>query len=147
MPGVEIQIDSRSSIEVDRQRIESLARRVLESLGIGRGELGLTFVGHEEMRELNREKMGRDSPTDVLAFPIDAGEERQGEEGVPLLLGDVVISPEVAQAQAESEGTTFEEEMCLLLIRGILHIAGSDHEKDSGEMDSLQNRLFNRLCF
>ncbi|GBE57331.1 endoribonuclease YbeY [bacterium BMS3Abin01] len=145
--GVEIQVENRSSLEVQPETVISLAEKVLGQLGVDRGELGVTFVDDREMRKLNREKMGKDRPTDVLAFPIDTGAGRTGDGEVPLLLGDIVISPEVAEAQAESEGTTFKEEMCLLLIHGILHIAGSDHEKDSGEMDQLQNRLFNQLCF
>ncbi len=145
--GVEIQVENRSTLEVERELVVTLAKKVLDQLGISRGELGITFVDDREMRKLNREKMGRDRPTDVLAFPIDADDEMAGDGEVPLLLGDIVISPEVAEAQAESEGTSFKEEMCLLLIHGILHIAGSDHEKDSGEMDTLQNRLFNQLCF
>jgi probable rRNA maturation factor len=63
-----------------------------------------------------------------------------------MLLGDVVICPEIAGAQAGAQGNTAEQELCLLLIHGVLHIVGYDHESDGGEMEKLQGQLFQEMC-
>lgn len=155
MNGVSILVDNRTRHEIDNELVKRLANRVLDKLDIASGELGVTFVDDGEMIELNREHMGRKRPTDVLAFPIESGTGREGDAGsehgdaagMPVLLGDIVICPDVAKHQAELEGTTFEQELCLLLIHGILHINGADHEVDDGDMDALQNRLYNELCY
>jgi probable rRNA maturation factor len=154
MSGVNILIENRTRHQIDDELVRLLAGRVLGKLDIARGELGVTFINDSEMIELNRKHMGRKRPTDVLAFPIEAGAgpeaaaagEAGEDTGVPVLLGDIVICPDVAKHQASLEGTTFEQELCLLMIHGILHISGADHEVDDGAMDALQNRLYNELC-
>lgn len=155
MNSVNILVDNRTRHEIDDDLVKVLANRVLDKLDIDNGELGVTFIDDGEMIELNRKHMGRERPTDVLAFPIESGAGREGEAAeesvgapdIPVLLGDLVICPDVAKHQAQLEGTTFEQELCLLLIHGILHIGGADHEIDDGEMDALQNRLYNELCY
>lgn len=154
MSGVRVLIENRTRHRIDDELVDHLADSVLEKLDIRQGELGVTFIDDGEMIELNRKHMGRERPTDVLAFPIEAatGKEQSSggwhdeEEGMPVLLGDIVICPDVAKHQASLEGTTFEQELCLLMIHGILHISGADHEIDDGTMDALQNRLYNELC-
>lgn len=94
------------------------------------GELSIAVISVEEMTEINLTYRDTEGPTDVLAFPCDdpcpVGEDE------PLTLGDVVIAPEVAEAQAAELGHTIEEELNLLLVHGILHILGYEHDSDEG---------------
>ena len=91
-----------------------LARRVLAGEGVEDGELGLAFVGPDEMRALKREHLGVDEATDVLSFPLDGRDELP--EGLPRALGDVVLCPQVAG-----------EEWRRPLVHGLLHLLGYDH--------------------
>ncbi len=108
-----------------------MAEEVLRASGVERGELGILLIDDREIEELNRRFMDREGPTDVISFPMD---ESEGDGDIPLLLGDVVISVERAQAQAIEYGVSFEEELYRLLIHGILHILGFDHERDEERM-------------
>ncbi len=98
------------------------------------------------MGEINEEHMGKIGPTDVLSFPLD-DDDYQDPEGIPTLIGDIIICPFIAGRHAELEGTTLAEELCLLVIHGTLHIIGADHEIDQGEMEALENQYYNELCF
>ena len=109
-----MEVDNRSGIEVDERAAVELARRVLRGEGIEDGELGLAFVGPEEMRGLKREHLGIDEPTDVLSFPIDGRDELP--DGVPRALGDVVLCPQVVRDAWRAP-----------LAHGLLHLLGYDH--------------------
>jgi len=111
---VTIERANRSGEEVEEDAAVEVARRVLAAEGVEDGELGLLFVGPEEMQALKREHLGVDEVTDVLSFPIDGREELS--EGVPRQLGDVVLCPQVV-ADAWSEP----------LVHGLLHLLGYDH--------------------
>lgn len=143
--GIEIVVDNRSGSDFDEARLRALASSVLGQLGIGSGELGVALVSPGEIEALNRRHLKREGVTDVIAFPLDA-DEAETASGVPRLLGDVIICPDVAEEQAGPQGNSVDEEMCLLLVHGILHIAGFDHESDSGQMEKLQGQLFQELC-
>jgi probable rRNA maturation factor len=114
--------DQTASCPVDVDRWERLAQDVLRSEG-GAGELTLTFVDRAEIAELNAEHMGKEGPTDVLSFPMDD----EPMDGVPMLLGDVVVSPAVASAQFAEHAGTYDDEIALLVVHGILHVLGHDH--------------------
>lgn len=146
MTGVQVQVDNRSTVEIDCEAVAGLAAAALERLGFASGELGILFVPPGEISELNREHLGRSGSTDVISFPIDAGDEAAAAGGPPPLLGDVVICPEVAAEQSREHGTGTAGEICLLVIHGLLHIAGYDHEADDGEMDAEQSALYSDLC-
>ena len=113
-----------SDDEVDLDRWITLARRVLAAED-ARGELTLTFVDDDEMASLNTEHMGKPEPTDVLSFPLDDVDAVY--DGVPRLLGDVVIAPGVAATQAAGHAGTYADELALLVVHGILHVLGHDH--------------------
>lgn len=99
--------------------------------------LAVRFTSDREMRRLNRTYRGRDDPTDVLSFP---GEEtRDGRH-----LGDVVISVPTARRQAEAAGHTVARELRVLLLHGVLHCLGHDHETDDGTMERLEAELSER---
>ena len=109
-----VEVDNRSGVEVDEGAAVELAGAVLRAEGIEDGELGLAFVGPEEMRELKREHLGIDEATDVLSFPIDGRDELP--EGVPRALGDVVLCPQVVG-----------DDWRWPLAHGLLHLLGYDH--------------------
>jgi probable rRNA maturation factor len=121
---LEVETANRSGQEVDEAAARELATRVLAAEGVSEGELGLAFVGHEEMRELKRVHLGIDEPTDVLSFPIDGRDEVP--DGVPRALGDVVLCPEVV-------GDAWQRP----LVHGLLHLLGYDH---GDEMDERERR-------
>ena len=108
----------------------------------GSTQLSLALVAEERMVELNTEYMGRSEPTDVLAFPIEdfaAGPAVPDPDGPPLMLGDVVICPEVVRRNAAGAGVAFEDEMALMVVHGILHLLGRDHEVDE-EAEAMEQR-------
>lgn len=102
--------------------------------------LSVCFVGERAMRSLNRRYLGRDRSTDVLSFAYP-GEAVAGRH----FLGEIVIAPGVAWQQARRWHTAPEREVCRLMIHGILHLLGYDHEADTGEMMRLQRKLMRRL--
>jgi len=115
---------------IDLDRWARLAEAVLAATGAD-GELTLTFVDGDEIASLNEQHMGKAGPTDVLAFPLD----EEPTPGVPRLLGDVVVCPEVAAAQSAEHAGTFDDEIALLVVHGILHVLGHDHaEADEAEV-------------
>ena len=111
---VSIDVENRSGAEVDEEGATALAHRVLAAEGIEDGELGLAFVGAEEMRALKRDHLGIDEATDVLSFPIDGRDELP--PGVPRALGDVVLCPQVV-------GESWRQP----LVHGLLHLLGHEH--------------------
>jgi probable rRNA maturation factor len=111
---ISVEIDNRSGVDVDEAGAVDLAGRVLRAEGIDEGELGIAFVGADEMRDLKREHLGIDEATDVLSFPLDGLAELPA--GVPRALGDVVLCPQVV-------GEDWREP----LVHGLLHLLGYDH--------------------
>jgi rRNA maturation RNase YbeY len=112
------------------------ARRLLRGLRLGKAELSLLLVSDREMRRLNRCYRGRDRTTDVLAFA-----QREGAGGAPDgLLGDVVISVDAARRQAAEQGCSPGAEGERLLIHGLLHLLGYDHERSAAEARRMQRR-------
>jgi probable rRNA maturation factor len=101
-------------MEVPEIEAVDLAREVLSTEGIREGELGIAFVGPDEIRELKREHLGIDAETDVISFPLDAREALP--DGVPRALGDVVLCPQVV-------GDEWREP----LVHGLLHLLGYEH--------------------
>ena len=140
--------DEQSDVAIQLVRWQRLALSVLGAEGVrGLAEMALLFVSEEEMRELNQTYMGKEGPTDVLAFPIDAAEAEIVLHGqplnrgpdrappdpadMPLLLGDVVVCPAVAARQAPEHAGTMDDELALLVVHGVLHVLGHDHADDA----------------
>ena len=136
-----MQIDVTSSREpepLDLGAFERLARFVLAHEEVDdSAELSVAVVSIEEMTNLNERYRGKDGPTDVLSFSCDDPCVANGDE--PITLGDVIIAPDIALAQAAEYGTTVESELDLLLAHGILHLLGYDHESDE-QAEAMQAR-------
>jgi probable rRNA maturation factor len=111
---IEVEIENRSGEAVEAAPVADLARHVLALEGIEDGELGLAFVGPDEIRRLKRDHLGVDEETDALAFPLDGADELPA--GLPRQLGDVVICPQVV-------GDAWRGP----LVHAVLHLLGYDH--------------------
>lgn len=140
--------DEQTDQPVDAPRWDSLARNVLTAQKVkGDAELSVLFVDEATIAGLNERFLGKTGPTDVLAFPLDedpdepgrwpdAGGAAPGREpleagDLPTLLGDVVICPAVAARNAPEHAGTYDDEIALLLVHGILHLLGMDHTEDA----------------
>jgi probable rRNA maturation factor len=125
-------------IKVDTRKIEQQIDKVLTSLDCNEHEISILFIGDQGIRDLNNQFRGIDRPTDVLSFP----QVLEGELEIPgaLVLGDVAISLETARSQSEEHGLSFEEELTLLLIHGILHLLGYDHEISDQEEERMRSK-------
>ncbi len=189
--------DEQSAEPVDALRWVRLARRVLDAQGVkGDTEVSLLFVDEEAIAELNQRFLGREGPTDVLAFPIDDDdvaeggrspdslgpsgpqggdsgpapfsgppgggpglghgsddrEDERGDRAVPMtdapsLLGDVVVCPAVARRNAPNHAGTYDDEIALLVVHGILHLLGMDHvdHQEATAMERRERELLHRF--
>ena len=121
--------DEQDEVAVDVDRWTPPGRRRARRPSGARGELTLTFVDRDEIAELNAEHLGKEGPTDVLSFPIDDEDDGPAAppQGIPVLLGDVVVCPAVAADQAADHAGTLDDELALLVVHGVLHVLGHDH--------------------
>src|SRR5262245_55078505 len=126
------------------RKLKKIADAVLDLVNEQQAELSLALVGDREMRNLNAEYRHKDYSTDVLSFPAESKLAFVGR-----LLGDVVISVDKAARQSKEHGRTLEQEMTTLLVHGIVHLLGYDHERSRREarvMKRLENKIYRRLC-
>ena len=142
-------LNQQQQIELDLAGFRAYARRVRSVLKLGRRDFNVCFVNDDEMARLNSLYRGKPAPTDVLSFPWE-DEEQGGPEGLEIgefagFLGDIVISVETAERNARIEGHSTEAEVRWLILHGALHLLGYDHEKDEGEMTTLELSLRERL--
>lgn len=150
--------DEQTAVPVDLERWQRLAEATLRAEGVrGLSELSVLFVSEDEITELNEEYMGKQGPTDVLAFPIDAadaeivahnqpsnrGPDRSPPDSgdMPLLLGDVVVCPAVAARQAPEHAGSLDDELALLVVHGVLHVLGHDHDEPEARLRMREREL------
>ena len=133
---VEVEIENDSGWRVDEPAAAAAVRSALAAEGVESGEVGVAFVDERRIAELNAQHRGKPSATDVLSFPIDG--RAPLPDGVPRQLGDLVVCPAVASA----EGTP----IATLLVHGVLHLVGYDHETDGGAMLVRQNELLSEVA-
>jgi probable rRNA maturation factor len=125
-------------------KIKKIALTILELVAEKNAELSLALIGNVEMKKLNAKYRKKHYATDVLSFPV--------EDIVPQetrLLGDVIISVEKAAEQAQARGHSSEQELITLLIHGVVHLLGYDHERsarDARAMGRLEKRIYRQLC-
>jgi probable rRNA maturation factor len=160
--------DEQSDQPVDLPRWRGLAEQVLTDRGVpSDSELNVLYVDEETIASLNVRFLGHEGPTDVLSFPIEdeiavprpppsgpnvlvsgPGRDGEDEDSMPTMLGDVLICPAVAARNAPEHAGTYDAELALLLVHGILHLLGLDHEDDgeAEEMEALERDLLARLA-
>jgi probable rRNA maturation factor len=132
---VHVEVENRSAHAVDEPAAAAAVADTLRAEGVTAGEVGVVLVEPGEMAALNAAHRGKDEPTDVLSFPLDGLDALP--DGLPRQLGDVVVCPE----RADAEGTP----IALLLVHGVLHLVGYDHEADNGDMLRRQNAIFEEV--
>lgn len=129
--------DEQTEFAVDGEQLVALARHVLAHQRIPADmDVGILLVEPETIAGLNAAHMDKQGPTDVLAFPID--EPGTTPPGIPAVLGDVVLCPQVAHAQAGEFGRTGPDEVRLLLVHGLLHLMGMDHADPQSEREMFE---------
>lgn len=137
-----IEIKNRTRVKINLAAIEKYAERILSTERKYAGcELSITFVGDRSMQELNEKYRGKGQPTDVLSFSM-----MDDEDAMPLeagLLGDVVIAPRQAMADAVEEKMSFDDKLRELVLHGILHLMGHDHEtpSDARKMERRREKI------
>jgi rRNA maturation RNase YbeY len=122
-------------VSIDQSRLAGLTQAILSLVGEASAALSLVLIGDRSMRRLNRQYRKRDSTTDVLAFSM-----REGPGPSSVLIGDVAISIPTAARQAGRLGRSLDEELTVLLVHGILHLCGYDHERSERDARRMQRR-------
>lgn len=129
-------LKNQTKIKVSSDKIRKIIFQIFEILSISNADLDVSFVGDLAIQKLNKKFRKKDKPTDVLSFPLyEAKEARKGN----LFLGDLVISLPTTQRQAKEYQKTFQEELYFLIVHGVLHLLGYDHEKTEREAKIMQN--------
>ncbi|MEY3347241.1 MAG: hypothetical protein RL255_122 [Actinomycetota bacterium] len=124
-----IEMVNLAASSCDQDRLVSIAEFALKKMGIHPdSELSISIVGEDEMSSLHMQWMDEPGATDVLSFPMDEMKPNSAATG-PGLLGDVVLCPDFAQAQAKVAGHSLQEELELLTVHGVLHLLGFDHRE------------------
>ena len=144
-------MSNESGVPVDAELIVSVARHALQAMRVSpAAELSIIAVTTDAMAELHERWMDEPGPTDVMSFPMDelVEESRRPDASDmgPALLGDIVLCPEFAKAQARTAGHALADELHLLTVHGVLHLLGHDHAEpdEEREMFALQNQLLTR---
>ena len=147
LPAIE---NRQWAVRLELARLERFLRRVNREMGLGPRCVFVGFVTDSEMTRLNQTFRKKAGTTDVLSFPSEtrgrpAGLRRRVKALRGSFLGDIAISPTVARRNAKTFGRTMTEEICILLLHGVLHLLGYDHEGDRGEMERVEARMRRRL--
>ena len=128
-------VNRQRRLKLDTEAWADFAARALDAIGKSKSSATIAFVSDKRIRELNRQFRGVDKATDVLSFPA---EEKFN-------LGDIAVSVDTAAVQAKENGLTLDGEIAQLIVHGLLHLSGYDHETDNGEMNRLELRLRRKL--
>jgi probable rRNA maturation factor len=144
---MKIQIDNnQNKIKIDKRRIRSITIILLKHLDCADKEISLSFVNDETMQQLNNQYRHKNQPTDVLSFSLQEGEFSNIN---PHVLGDIVISVDTAKADASQSSLSLEQEINFLIIHGLLHLLGYNHEnttkKEIRKMQKKESDLFRLL--
>ncbi|MFA5892011.1 MAG: rRNA maturation RNase YbeY [Actinomycetota bacterium] len=130
-PDSGVVVEDEQDVPLDTEGLRTTAARALEFLGVpAAAGLSVTLVDPEQMAELKQQALGVHAATDVLSFPMDSLDDPMPG---PLVLGDIVVCPAVAARQAAALGHSMDDEMSQLLVHGILHVLGWDHDDAASE--------------
>ena len=143
-----IYVTNETLFPIDLEKVEQLSRRVLQLLGLAKFELSITCVSSEAIQALNLQYRQKNCATDVLSFPLNewtepvlfGAKELSGKTAEPLLLGDIVLAPEIARTNAETIGQSWARELSFLIVHSILHLAGHDHVVEPFEQLMLEQQ-------
>jgi probable rRNA maturation factor len=128
-------VNRQRGLKLDTEAWSAFALKALDAIGKSESAATIAFVSDKRIRELNRQFRGIDQATDVLSFPA----EEQNN------LGDIAVSVDTAAVQAKENGLSLDGEIAQLILHGLLHLCGYDHETDNGEMNRLELRMRRKL--
>jgi len=128
-------VNRQRRLKLNTEAWSNFAALALDAIGKSESSATIAFVSDKRIRELNRQFRSVDKATDVLSFPA---EEK-------LNLGDIAVSVDTAAVQAKENGLPFDREIAQLILHGLLHLCGYDHETDNGEMNRLELKLRRKL--
>ncbi|MBZ5540843.1 MAG: rRNA maturation RNase YbeY [Acidobacteriia bacterium] len=144
-------LNRQRSVRIARRPLEEFLRRVASELGLAESSVTVCIVSEAEIARMNESYRGKQGPTDVLSFPAEARKKpmalrRKAAAGAATAyLGDIAISAATARRNAARFGRTFPAELRILILHGVLHLLGYDHETDRGQMDRAEAKLRRRL--
>lgn len=135
-------LNRQNRIRIPRARLTRFEALLRRELALGGHDLTVCFVNDREIARLNKKFRRKAEPTDVLSFPAEAnGSARFQFERGKAFLGDIAISPETARRHAQRDGRSLDSELRVLMLHGVLHLLGYDHEADDGQMEGKEMRL------
>jgi probable rRNA maturation factor len=138
-------------VRVKLRPLEEFLKNIVKEIGLGPESAAVRLIGDGEMARLNERYRKKRGPTDVLSFPVNAESgkpgtlRRQVRRARGRFLGDIAIAPRVARRNAKALGRALPEELKVLILHGVLHLLGYDHETDRGEMERIEMRLRRKL--
>jgi probable rRNA maturation factor len=140
----------QNKLPVSLKALELFLRKLNRELGLAQNSCYVVFLNDLEMKRLNTKFRKKPKTTDVLSFPSEVRTHPRSlririRQVRKQFLGDIAISPTVALQNAATFGRTLSEEFCILILHGLLHLLGYDHETDRGEMNRLETTLRSRL--
>jgi probable rRNA maturation factor len=149
-------LNRQRAVRVARGPLEEFFRRVLREMNLRDSDITICFVSDAEIERMNLAFRGKEGPTDVLSFPAgtkrrkriykEDTEDAESTEGTEKsYLGDIAIAPETARRYAKKNGRSLSSELRVLILHGVLHLLGYDHETDRGEMDRIERKLRRRF--
>jgi probable rRNA maturation factor len=157
-------LNRQRAVRVARVPLEAFLRRVEHEMNLDEADVTVCLVSDAEITRMNEAFRKKKGPTDVLSFPagksrqvlvsgkkrIDAGATKKSREGhesraAETYLGDIAIAPEVARRYAKKNGRSLNSELRVLILHGVLHLLGYDHETDRGEMDRIEQMMRRRF--
>jgi probable rRNA maturation factor len=144
-------LNRQRSVRIARRPLEEFLRSVASALGLSESSVTVCFVSDAEMARMNETFRKKQGPTDVLSFPAEARKRpialrrKAAPRGAPAYLGDIAISAATARRNAARFGRTLPAELRILILHGVLHLLGYDHETDRGQMDRMEVKLRRRL--
>lgn len=137
-------------VRVRVRLLEQFLQQIKEEIGLGPECVAVRLIGNAEMARLNETYRKKKGPTDVLSFPAEDQRRARGLKAAVRrargkFLGDIAIAPRVAKRNSRALGRTLDQELRVLILHGVLHLLGYDHETDRGEMERIEMRLRRRL--
>jgi len=152
-------LNRQRAVRVARRPLDLFLARLRRELGLGEADLTICFVSDAEIARMNQAYRKKKGPTDVLSFPAierhgpailsrpssPRMQHKRRKPRSPSFLGDIAIAPSVARRYAQKLGRTLPSELQILILHGVLHLLGYDHETDRGQMDRLEARLRRKL--
>lgn len=131
-------LNNQNKVRLALRPLEAFSLSILRELKLTPDSAAIAFVTDSEIARLNKTYRKKNKPTDVLSFRAQSAAKRPNKNK---FLGDIAIAPAVARRYAKKNGRTLESEICILILHGILHLLGYDHETDRGQMDRVEHKL------